>query len=194
MNATRKPQASTLPAGFGPGRRPGRFFGGHRGFGRPVEKPKDFKGTTRRLIIYLKPMWSRLVVVLVAAIVGMVLNIVTPKVMGRAITSLGRTVMMRMMGFPAKVDFPYIGRITLWLIGLYLTSALFNYISQYTMAGVAQKTVAVERAGATLFLVPAAEVATARREARPGLKVEGVTSLAQALDDLRAIGGTIPRT
>lgn len=62
------------------------------------------------------------------------------------------------------------------------------------VGGVAQKTVAVERAGATLFLVPAAEVATARREARPGLKVEGVTSLAQALDDLRAIGGTIPRT
>ncbi|NLG83981.1 MAG: ABC transporter ATP-binding protein [Firmicutes bacterium] len=134
-------QPSMRPGGFGPGRRPRGFFGGHGGFGRPMEKPKDFKGTARRLILYLKPMWPRLALVLAAAVVGMVLNIVTPKVMGRAITSLGRTLVMRMMGFPAEVDFPYIGRITLWLIGLYVLSALFTYISQFTMAGVAQKTV-----------------------------------------------------
>ncbi|MGQ9778728.1 MAG: ABC transporter ATP-binding protein [Bacillota bacterium] len=142
MNAEKRiDQPSRQPAGFGPGPRPRGFFGGHGGFGRPVEKPKDFKGTARRLLLYLKPMWPRLALVLGTAIAGMVLNIVTPKVMGRAITSLGRTFAMRMMGFPAKVDFPYIGRITLWLIGLYVLSALFNYISQFTMAGVAQKTV-----------------------------------------------------
>lgn len=60
------------------------------------------------------------------------------------------------------------------------------------VGGVAQKTVAVQRAGATLFLVPATEVATARKEARPGMKVEGVTSLREAIADLKAIGGTIP--
>lgn len=144
MNAesrTRHPAGPMGPGGFGPGRRPGGFFGGHGGFGRPVEKAKDFKGTSKRLILYLKPMWPRLSLVLAAAVAGTVLNIVTPKVMGRAITSLGRTFGMRMMGFPARVDFEYIGRIALWLIGLYVLSALFNYISQYTMAGVAQKTV-----------------------------------------------------
>ncbi len=61
------------------------------------------------------------------------------------------------------------------------------------VGGVTQKTVAVERAGATLFLVPDAEVAQARREAGKGMEVEGVASLSQALRDLRAIGGRVPK-
>ncbi len=61
------------------------------------------------------------------------------------------------------------------------------------VGGVAEKTVAAQRAGATYFLVPQIEVATARAAASPGLKVIGVTSLAQALHDLRAIGGDAPR-
>jgi ABC-type multidrug transport system, ATPase and permease components len=40
-----------------------------------------------------------------------------------------------------KIDFDYILRIVLILIGLYLVSALFSYVQQYIMAGVAQKTV-----------------------------------------------------
>ncbi len=60
------------------------------------------------------------------------------------------------------------------------------------VGGVRQKTVAVERAGATVFLVPASEVGTARSEAGRRLRVEGVSSLDQALGDLRALGGSIP--
>ncbi|QGU94358.1 ATP-binding cassette domain-containing protein [Clostridium bovifaecis] len=40
-----------------------------------------------------------------------------------------------------KIDFDYIGRIIIILIALYLISALFGYIQQYIMAGVAQNTV-----------------------------------------------------
>lgn len=60
------------------------------------------------------------------------------------------------------------------------------------VGGVRQKTVAVERAGATVFLVPADEVGTARSEAGRGLRVEGVRSLGQALADLKALGGKVP--
>ncbi len=60
------------------------------------------------------------------------------------------------------------------------------------VGGVRQKTVAVERAGATVFLVPSSEVGTARSEADRRLRVEGVDSLAQALADLKALGGKIP--
>lgn len=60
------------------------------------------------------------------------------------------------------------------------------------VGGVAQKTVAVQRAGAQLFLVPPQELAVARRHARPGMKVEAVGTLAQALSDLAAIGGHVP--
>lgn len=59
------------------------------------------------------------------------------------------------------------------------------------VGGVAQKTVAVRHAGAQLFLVPPQELAAARSEAR-SMKVLPVSTLSQALADLRAIGGHIP--
>ncbi|HVC70251.1 MAG TPA: PDZ domain-containing protein [Acidimicrobiales bacterium] len=59
------------------------------------------------------------------------------------------------------------------------------------VGGVAQKTVAVERAGATVFLVPDQELAVARSKATADLKVFGVSSLAQAMRDLRSLGGRL---
>jgi ATP-binding cassette subfamily B protein len=40
-----------------------------------------------------------------------------------------------------KMDFTYIGNIILLLLGLYVISAVFGFLQQYIMAGVAQKTV-----------------------------------------------------
>ncbi|MGH9018787.1 MAG: S16 family serine protease [Acidimicrobiales bacterium] len=59
------------------------------------------------------------------------------------------------------------------------------------VGGVAQKTVAVERAGATVFIVPQIELAVARSKATPNLKVFGVTSLGQAMRDLQSLGGRL---
>lgn len=59
------------------------------------------------------------------------------------------------------------------------------------VGGVAQKTVAVERAGATLFLVPDQELAVARSKATSRLTVLGVSSLQQALNDLASHGGKL---
>lgn len=60
------------------------------------------------------------------------------------------------------------------------------------VGGVPEKTVAVERAGATVFFVPATQVATARSKATPSLEVYGVHSLGQVLSDLRRLGGVVP--
>jgi PDZ domain-containing protein len=63
------------------------------------------------------------------------------------------------------------------------------------VGGVPQKTVAVERAGATLFLVPQtpthSELKIARSLATPGLKVMEVGSLGEALTDLEHLGGKL---
>ncbi|HZU79935.1 MAG TPA: PDZ domain-containing protein [Acidimicrobiales bacterium] len=60
------------------------------------------------------------------------------------------------------------------------------------VGGVAQKTVAVERAGAALFLVPPQELAVARSKATPGLTVMAVSSVAEALADLeKVVGGKL---
>jgi PDZ domain-containing protein len=61
------------------------------------------------------------------------------------------------------------------------------------VGGVAEKTVAVQRAGAKYFFVPQVEVKTAKANAKPGLTIVGVTTLAQTLRDLRALGGAVPQ-
>ncbi|GHH99093.1 ABC transporter ATP-binding protein [Neobacillus kokaensis] len=122
-----------------PGRGPG--FGPH-GMGMPVQKAKDFKGTLKRLITYLKPYKGQLLAVFITAIISTVFSIVSPKIMGKATTKLFEGLMMKINQVPgAKIDFVYIGNIILLLIGLYLLSAAFAYVQQYIMAGVAQKTV-----------------------------------------------------
>jgi PDZ domain-containing protein len=60
------------------------------------------------------------------------------------------------------------------------------------VGGVPQKTVAVENAGATIFLVPPDEYADAKSKIRPGLKIFAVSTLDQALRVLAANGGHVP--
>jgi ATP-binding cassette, subfamily B, multidrug efflux pump len=127
--------------GPGPRRGPGGGMG-PMGMGMPIQKAKDFKGTLKRLISYLKPFKLQLLAVLITAIISTVFSIVSPKIMGKATTKLFEGLMMKLRGVPgAKIDFDYISQIILLLIGLYILSSIFSYLQQYIMAGVAQKTV-----------------------------------------------------
>ncbi|MFZ1063134.1 MAG: PDZ domain-containing protein [Acidimicrobiales bacterium] len=72
------------------------------------------------------------------------------------------------------------------------TGTMDQYGNVGDVGGVAEKTVAVQRAGAKYFIVPQVEVATARANARPGLTIIGVTTLHQALQALERIGGATP--
>jgi len=126
-------------------------LGGHRGgpmgaMGAPVEKAKDFKGTLRRLLKYLKPRKYHLIFVFIFAILSTIFSIVSPKIMGKITTKLFEGLMSKYIAIKLhkpipSIDFPYIRKIILLLIVLYLISAFFSYIQQYIMAGVAQKTV-----------------------------------------------------
>ncbi|WP_285801228.1 ABC transporter ATP-binding protein [Exiguobacterium sp. CH10] len=124
--------------------------GGHGGPGGPGggnmmmmgEKPKEFKVTFRRLLAYLKPRRNTLIAVFVAAILSTVFMIAGPKIMGIAITELFEGAYAKFTGVPgAEIDFTRIGQILSLLAGLYVISSLFNYVQQYLMSGVAQKTV-----------------------------------------------------
>jgi len=130
-----------------PGGRPGFGRGPMGGgFGMPVQKAKDAKGAMRRLLGYLKAHRGQLFIVFIAAVISTVFGIVSPKLMGNVTTELFRAAMAKWNGAPgAAIDFGYIGRILLWLIGLYGISALFTFVQQYIVAGVAQKVVFVLR-------------------------------------------------
>ncbi|HVA24533.1 MAG TPA: ABC transporter ATP-binding protein [Chloroflexota bacterium] len=110
------------------------------GLGIPVQKAKNFKGTLIRLLSYFKPLRYQLLAVLIAAVIGTVFNVVGPKILGLATTKLFQGVVSKSRG-AGSVDFGYIGHILLVLAGLYVVSACFQYVQQYLMANVAQKTV-----------------------------------------------------
>jgi ATP-binding cassette subfamily B multidrug efflux pump len=127
----------------------GPMGGAWGAMGRPVEKPKDFKGTALRLFGYFLPQKFLLLIVLITAIIGTVFNIVGPKILGLAITRLadGLIAKIRFQFSPHPptavapgVDFGYIGTVLLILLGLYIISSIFMYVQQFVMAGVAQRT------------------------------------------------------
>ena len=108
----------------------------------PTQKAKDFKGTLRRLATYLAPHRTKLIVVVVAGAIGTVFMVLGPKILGLAITKIFEGFVARASGAPgAGIDFQYVGRILVTLIGLYLVSNAFQYLMQFLMAGIAQRTV-----------------------------------------------------
>lgn len=136
-------QRRTPPGpGGGPGAQRPMGFGGPGMMTMPGQKAKNFKGTLRRLLRYLKPYRFRLTIVFLAAALSTVFGILSPKLLGNATTTIFEGFMGKLKGVPgATFDFGAVWQIILTLIGLYLFSSLFAYVQQYLMAGIAQKTV-----------------------------------------------------
>lgn len=123
----------------------------------PVAKAKDFKGTLKRLLSYLKPQRINFILVFIFAIFSTIFTIVGPKISGEATTKLVEGLMAKFAAIGQNdalvkagqdasipipsIDFIYIRNILLYLLGLYIISTLFGFLQQYIMAGVAQKTV-----------------------------------------------------
>lgn len=119
----------------------------HGGFGGPMggmqvggAKAKDFKGTTKKLLNYLKPYRLSIIIVLIFAIGSAAFSIIGPKILGKATTKLFEGLVSKLSGeVGASIDFTYIGNIILLLIGLYVISSIFSFIQGFIMSGVAQK-------------------------------------------------------
>jgi len=135
--------AGARPAGGrGPGFGPGGHRGGPMGLGAPAEKAKSFGTSLKRLVRYLRPHTVALVAVFVLAIASTMFGVFAPKIMGNATTIIFTGLIGKMRHVAgAAIDFASIARIVVLLIGLYTVSALFGFLQQYIMAGVAQKTV-----------------------------------------------------
>lgn len=107
----------------------------------PAQKPKDFKGTLRRLLGYLAPRKVRLIAVLLTAIIGTAFSIVGPKIMGDTITIVFEGAYAKFQGTGDGIDFSKVAMFLLLLGGLYVLSSLFQFVQQFIMASVAQNTV-----------------------------------------------------
>ncbi|MBD7915355.1 ABC transporter ATP-binding protein [Clostridium sp. Sa3CUN1] len=122
------------------GKRPGGFGGPMGGMHLAGGKAKDFKGTLRKLINYLKPYRLSIIIVLIFAIGSAAFSIIGPKILGKATTKLFEGLISKISGTTdAGIDFTYIGKIISLLLVLYVISAVFSFIQVFIMSGIAQK-------------------------------------------------------
>ena len=137
----RDPGAPRPLFGMGPGGgQGGPMRGGPLAALLPGDKAKDFRKTLKTFLTYLKPYRIQLVLVLLFSIAGTAFAIVGPKMAGWAITKLFEGVVAKATHVPgAAIDFHYIGRIALLLVGLYVLSAILNWVQGFIMANIATK-------------------------------------------------------
>lgn len=112
---------------------------GHGPMMGATEKAKNFKGTMRQLIAYMRPYYAKIILAMLFAVAGTIFMIVGPKILGKATTALAQGFMDKVTGV-GGIDFDYILTIILFLLGLYVLSAIFSFVQQYIMSGVTQKT------------------------------------------------------
>lgn len=102
------------------------------------QKAKDFKGTVGKLFSYLGKYRIGLAVVMVFAVGSTIFSIIGPKVLSKVTTELFNGLVAKVSG-SGGIDFGRIGQILMWLLGIYLVSALFNFIQGWLMTGITQK-------------------------------------------------------
>jgi ATP-binding cassette subfamily B multidrug efflux pump len=162
----------------GPGGRPMGGPGGGRGpgmmgmgMGMPPAKPKDFRGSFRRLFGTLRPERPLIIGVILLAIVSVAFTVVGPKILGNATNTIfegaisrnlpagvtqeqviaglrqnGQNQLADMLGTMhltpgTGIDFGALAGVVALLIGLYIVSSVFAWMQGYVMAGVTQRTV-----------------------------------------------------
>ena len=105
---------------------------------RRYQKPKDFKGTIKRLLSYLGLYKLAILVVMIFAVCSTIFNVVGPKILGKATTELFNGLIAKLSG-TGSIDFEKIGSILLTLMGIYALSAAFAMIQGWLMATISQK-------------------------------------------------------
>lgn len=104
--------------------------GPRRGPGRVAEKPKDFKGSMQKLISYAKKYIPVIIVVVILSSLSSILAIIGPNKL-RDITNIVTE------GLATGIDLKKVQGIAIFLVTIYLLSAIFNYIQGYMMSVVA---------------------------------------------------------
>ncbi|WP_367362078.1 ABC transporter ATP-binding protein [Mesotoga sp.] len=121
---------------------------GHRGRGggpmgpgmmRAGEKAKDFRGTLKKLVQYLKKYQILIIIVLCFAAAGALFSIMGPKILGTVTTEVFEGIMAKITGTGEGINFDSIARTMFILLGLYALSALFMYIQGWIMSGISAK-------------------------------------------------------
>lgn len=110
---------------------------GHKGPMAPGEKAKDFKGSVTRIARYIGKYKIGVIAVLLFAVGSTIFNTIGPKVLSKATTAIFTGLVEKVQG-TGGIDFGYIGKILLILLGLYCLSAVLSFIQGLIMTHVSQ--------------------------------------------------------
>ena len=113
------------------GMRPGRGM-------VPGEKAKDLKGALGKILRYMGKYKIAVVFVMIIAACSTVFSVLGPKVLGKATTGLAEGLMAKVAG-TGGIDFSYIGKVLLFVLGLYLVSSVLSFMQGWIMTGITQK-------------------------------------------------------
>ena len=105
---------------------------------QPGEKPKNFNASIKKLIQYIAKYKIGIIVVMLFAACSTVFTVVGPKILGKATTTLTEGLMAKIQR-TGSIDFGKIGSILLFVLGLYLLSAIFSFVQGWIMTGITQK-------------------------------------------------------
>ena len=105
---------------------------------RGGEKAKDFKGTMKKLLNYIKPFKFSFLVGLLCAIVSVCIMVIGPKIQGNIITEIAQGFMNKVQG-KGGIDFDAIQKTCALLLAIYAMSTAFSYLQGWLMSGVSNK-------------------------------------------------------
>jgi ATP-binding cassette subfamily B multidrug efflux pump len=99
------------------------------------EKATNFRGTMGKLFRYMGRYKGLVLLVFIFAAASTTANIIGPKILGTATTTLVTGVIAQISG-TGVIDFASIGVILLEVLAIYVISAIFGFIQGWIMAGV----------------------------------------------------------
>ncbi len=117
-------------------RRPAGMGGPGHGAGMPVQKAKNAKAAVKRLLQFLKPYQTTLVLALLLVIISTVFSILGPRQFGDATTLLAEGVMGKITGAGAGIDFGALGSLMIKLMIIYSISSVFSWLNGFILAKV----------------------------------------------------------
>lgn len=104
-----------------------KSFGGNR-FSKPVEKAKDVKGTFNRLLIYFKKEWKLCCVVVIFVVIGSLLNLTAPYLIGLAVDLIEKDI----------INFKLLHIIVVLMIVVYISNSIAKFFQEWLMASISQ--------------------------------------------------------
>jgi ATP-binding cassette subfamily B protein len=109
--------------------------------GMPLERSKDFKTATRRLLARLRPEAARVFAVLLFAFASVTLLVIGPRVLGHA-----TNIIVDGVTGESGIDFAALHRTLLFALGIYVVGALLAFAQSRILAGVVQRAMSQLRA------------------------------------------------